>query len=394
MTARALSKVVIHGPPPSQIHLPPDLFREEYLAIAQNVFGLATVILAVAILRPTGALPPREAAFPPVPKWALALSLLYLGLVALATRTIATAAYGTEESVVLDGNLRAGGQALFSSVLLYELYRQADLRKMRVLVAAGLFFLLFLITNYIKGSTGLASGYVIVAFILFFSLEQRRSKRFLMLSAGVAMVVGLTVVVREIRYSFFETGFEAMEKAVSGREEFDEPLGVEAQDDMEARSNGAQYAAHCLECIYLYERGISRGWRSLIGPLEYTFKPSIVLGPLGLERSKDAPYELAEYFSHFGGIYVLAEAFWNGGYLGILVIWTFIVLVASACDRRYATSASWLFIACNFAPGLLMGMGYGFNQVMRGLINALLVLGAYKVFILLGRRPVPVANPL
>jgi hypothetical protein len=71
----------------------------------------------------------------------------------------------------------------------------------------------------------------------------------------------------------------------------------------------------------------------------------------------------------------------------------FIVLLASACDRRYGRSATWLFIACNFAPGVLMGMGYGFNHLMRGLINGLLALVAYRLLQVFGRRSLPSPVP-
>ena len=137
-------------------------------------------------------------------------------------------------------------------------------------------------------------------------------------------------------------------------------------------ANGSQYAAHVLECIQLYQGGVSREWKSIYLPLEYTFKPAAVINALGLTRSEEAAWELARYFIHGGGIYLLGELYWNGGYLCVVLVFLGIAWWSYLCDTRSADSFFWCVCACFFYVGLLQGMGYGFAQVSRGMINGLI----------------------
>jgi hypothetical protein len=114
-------------------------------------------------------------------------------------------------------------------------------------------------------------------------------------------------------------------------------------------------------------------------PILFTFEPAFLLEPLGITRPKDAPWELGEYFVHGGGIFVVGELYWNGGYLCVAIVVALILGAAYLCDTRYRTSFVWLMLLCQFAPTLLMGVGYGFAQVSRGFINGLIVLAVYYV---------------
>jgi hypothetical protein len=132
-----------------------------------------------------------------------------------------------------------------------------------------------------------------------------------------------------------------------------------------------------LMCEALYDNGISRQWRSIYDVIEYTFKPSFLERWLGWERSIDSRWELGHYYTHLGGIFVLGEFYWNGGWLCVMVMVTLLSFFASIVDMRYRASPFWLMMLVQFAPSLLMGCGYGFAQISRGAINGLLATGTY-----------------
>ncbi|MGO9662535.1 MAG: hypothetical protein ACLP66_04405 [Polyangia bacterium] len=128
----------------------------------------------------------------------------------------------------------------------------------------------------------------------------------------------------------------------------------------------------------MYDGGFSREWRSIYNVVEYTFKPSFLLSTFGWERSIEAAWELADHFIHGGGIYVLGEFYWNGGFLCVVIMATALSFFCFIVDKNYRASPFWLMMLSQFAPSLFMGYGYGFAQVSRGAINGLLVAVAYK----------------
>ena len=160
---------------------------------------------------------------------------------------------------------------------------------------------------------------------------------------------------------------------------------------MEGTGNGVQYAAHVLACISLYEAGISREWRSIYESLANTFRPSFLQEPLGLWRPKEAAWELGEYYVHGGGIFVLGELYWNGGYPCAIIVLTALLWFCWRCDSGPRTGFTWLLILCNFAPSLLQGTGYGFSQITRGAVNGGIALA---IAALARRRWRPAMQPL
>ena len=146
----------------------------------------------------------------------------------------------------------------------------------------------------------------------------------------------------------------------------------------ETTANAGQTAAHILECVTLWDAGISREWRSIYDVIEYTFKPSFLLRALGWKRSIEAPWELREHFVHGGGINILGEFYWNGGFLCVVVMATALAFFCYTIDKKWRASPFWLLMLTQFAPTFLMAYGYGFAQTSRGAINGLLVFGAYR----------------
>lgn len=375
-TLLALLHFQRYGQPASQSFLPGSLFEPRYLEIASNAFAIVTALLVVSVLwRPKKRPPADPRSLPAVPRplvWAI---LAYFAVAFAYSPTIATSAY--ENAAWTIGGVNLGGlNAFLNSLLIYEAYRRTALGRWRPWVAAMGVFLLFFCTDYLKGSTGLASGYIAVGLVLLLSLERRRGLRLGMLLGAMAAMILVAGLVRSIRQDFHERGSAALDEAWSSW--MGERQGsAQTAEGIEYQGNGTQYACHVLECIALYEEGMSRGWRSIVNPVIYTFEPSFLLEPLGLERPLDAPWELGRHYIHGGGIYIVGDLYWNGGYLCVLLIGLLIVALAYTCDTRYLSSAGWLMVACQFSPGLLQGMGYGFAQIFRGGFNGILAMAMY-----------------
>jgi hypothetical protein len=371
---RGLSLAAEVGQPRSQSFLPASVFSNANLEIAATLFFLQAVLLACFVLWPERAPATPPPPPPEVPRWLRWALAAYFVVVTLSTRTVLTHSYADPGRNLVGFNL-SGAHALLTSLVLYEVARRVKSGLTKP--ATGLLFILglFIVTDYLKGSTGFATGYVIIAAILLFREEPRRLRRWLMVCTAMASAVALALAVRGVRATFFEEGTQAVST-------FAERLGSQEQrtaqsgEGLELFGNGAQYAAHILECISLYEAGVSREWRSIYLPLEYTFKPSFLVEPLGLSRPKEAAWELSEYYIHGGGIFVLGELYWNGGYFCAVVCLAGLFWFCRRCDLGSRDSALWLLFVCEFAPSLLQGMGYGFAQVSRGALNGLVVLGA------------------
>ncbi|GAC1370062.1 MAG: hypothetical protein NVSMB47_19590 [Polyangiales bacterium] len=371
---RALSHVEALGQPRSQAFLPPSIFSLANLAIAQNLFLLSTALLAVAVLLPGPAGRAPEP-LPRLPRWLFALILLYLAAVIFSQKTILTHSYTDPDRYLYGFNL-SGGHALIASIFLYEMVRRAMTGEWTRLAAFGSLLLLFLLTDYLKGTTGLATGYLVVSAFLVLGGEPRLRKRWLTLGGAMAAIVLMALIVRGTRATLFNEGTSSIASLRDTLQD-DERRTSRTGEGAEVMGNGVQYAAHVLECIALYEAHVSREWRSIYLPVLYTFQPRFVIDLLGLERAKEAAWELGDYYIHGGGIYVLGELYWNGGYLCAAIVYTFLMLFCWLCDTRWRTSFVWLLLLCEFAPGTLQGVGYGFAQVSRGILNGLLVLACY-----------------
>ena len=369
VTLRSLGNMARFGPPERQAYLPRSIYSPQALGIAWNIFAIATLILALIVLVPGVRRPPQ--ALRPLPRWLLWALGLYFAAVILSSRTILTHSYADPERHVFDLNL-SGIHALLVGLLLYEVYRRVRDGLLRPASALGLLLLLFIATDYLKGSTGFPTGALIgIGFMALGSMGLAWPRRLANVAVMLLALGTLSLSVRSVRAALHAEGGEALRNVV-----VETPLLEQSRarqgEGAEMLANGSQYAAHVLECIQLYQGGVSREWKSIYLPLEYTFKPAAVINALGLTRSEEAAWELARYFIHGGGIYLLGELYWNGGYLCVVLVFLGIAWWSYLCDTRSADSFFWCVCACFFYVGLLQGMGYGFAQVSRGMINGLI----------------------
>jgi hypothetical protein len=391
---RAFANIAQFGQPDSQSFLPRGLFSEARLESAAWIFVIVVPLsLLFAILPSPPATHGRKQPapnLPPLPRWVLILLALYFLVYIASMRTILAGAYASEGQIRFEAP--AGGvQALMVGLVTYELYRRVRDAGMSPFTAFAILAGLFLLTDYSKGATGFATGFLLNGAFLFFSTRTTARRRLLPLVCIVLTIATLALVIRAVRQRLHDDGTEVLASATSGlvTAETDRERNAEG---IEERSNGAQIAAHTLECVWLYESGHDRGWRSLYNPILYTFQPAFLLKALDMTRPREAAWELGDYFIHGGGIFVFGELYWNGGYFCVFSMTLALLLTTWYVDVSRYRSIAALVLACQFTPALLQGTQYGVAYGIRGLSNGLIALLILKL-LNYARRRVPIATP-
>lgn len=369
---RALSNIDSFGAPIGMRYLPGALFSSSALGIAAAIFALSTCVAVLTVVlpsRPAVANPSRD--LPPLPWWMVWLLGAYFVAYVFSKKTIFTAAYGVDGFQNFSLEL-AGFSALLQGLVLYELYRRVATGALGRGKAFAFVIGFAVIVHFFKGQTGFAAGFIITAAFLLLTVSEKRVRTSINVVLVVLGCLVAVVLVRGIRAELHTGGLETVDAVVDAASIAEEERTRTGQG-LENRTNGTQNAAHILMCIKLHDSGKDRGWRSITSAIAYTFQPSFLQEPLGFERPIDATWELAEHFIHGGGIHLLADLYWNGGYVCVALMMLIISMWIAFCDSRFRSSFWWLMFTCMFAPPSLMGVGYGFNHFARGFFNGCIV---------------------
>jgi hypothetical protein len=379
LVARALSGFERWGQAAHASYIPSYVFSIDNLntAAVLMAISLASLVGISTVSRNAHARIGSET--PGVPRWALVAIGAYLIALLGARSSILTGGYAGEADIRYNLEL-AGGHVLILSLLLYELIR----RRLLSTISAGRAFLVMLVvglTQYSKGVVGITTGYLIVSAIILVphTNSPKRFGNMARICVLILAVVSLSSLVRGTRAALHEGGADAVKTFFEGALGTKDAFQDENSGNVETSTNAGQSATHMLMCIALYDSGVSREWRSIYDVVEYTFLPSVVAEHFGWQRSINAPWELADHFIHGGGINILGELYWNGGYLCAVLMILAITFFCFQVDTRYRAGPFWLMMMSQFAPTFLMGYGYGFAQISRGAINALVVVVAYTI---------------
>jgi len=89
-----------------------------------------------------------------------------------------------------------------------------------------------------------------------------------------------------------------------------------------------------LETTYLYERGIRRNGKTYLNLISQRI-PSFIAEVIGYERPVSEPWVLAEYFQHGGGIFMVAEGYWNFGLAGVIGLAVVLAYICIAIEKFY-----------------------------------------------------------
>jgi hypothetical protein len=382
LVLRSLALMAEHGRPATIPYVPTFVFQGERIVVAGHIMLIATLMLVTAVALPSARHRTTRLYLPAVPRWFLWAMAGYYIIITLATRSVFFVAYAGESHSRFTAP--AGGlEVLVSSVAIYELYRRtrdaALPRWKALLILLGILVL----TDFSKGFTGLATGILGAAGILIL-VGDGIGRGWLKGAIFFLSLAGLASVLRLARVDVNERGWDSFVDAaadLASREEH----RTENASGIETAGSAHEFAALTLECIALRDSGNDRNWKSVYLPFLYTFQPNFIIVPLGLERQREAAVEIRDYFVTNGAITVYGEAYWNGGYLGVVLILGAIFCYAYLCDCFCRSNLAWLLLYCNFAPCLAQGVGYGLSYEIRGMVNGLIAVGVYLLFTRLSR---------
>jgi hypothetical protein len=389
----AFRNLELRGQPPAFSYLPEMLFAPPLLRDASEVLSVpTTMFVGAGVVRlnvrtraeplvkiPTGVL------------WALATYFVFL---LFSTRTLFQTVYASADQTLYGATAGGGIYVLAWAVTTFELRRRVDAGQMPAGRALGLVFGMIVFLDFLKGTTGIAAGIVTtVGFLVFIPgilAEGRASvtpqstghstfRAFVAAALLLISLAGMVMFVRNSRTYIATEGIDGAAVIAFGR--LTSLSSSESNEGLEGAANGTQGAAHVLMCVALYDNHHSREWRSIWGPLEYTVKPAVLLGPLGLTRSREAAWELGDYFIHGGGINTFGEFYWNGGYFCLILMSAVTIGFLLAVDVLARRNWAWFALACCIAPGLVQGYGYGFAQVFRGIANGVIFLVPFVAYL-------------
>jgi hypothetical protein len=377
LVARALGSIERYGPPVSQKVIPASIFSSDNLSTAAGMLTVSLVTVVVFTI-----VSPRQrvrigADAPAVPKWILGVIMLLFAAYMGGSATILSTGYADESRTRYDFEL-AGGTTFLCGLLLYEVARR---RLLALVTARKAFFFVFtflFLVFYLKGSTGITTGYLVTSVMVFLPRTgaARRISNLLRIGGALVLILVLSFVVRSVREGLSEGGWTSVRTAIDNAVT-QESTREDSSEGLESTANATQSATHMLLCATLYDSGISREWRSIYDVFQYTFIPSFSERWFGWQRSIDSRWELAQYYAHGGGINLLGEFYWNGGWLCVVIMTTLVSFFVSIIDKYYRARPFWLMMMFQFAPSFLMGYGYGFAQTSRGAINGLIVAGTF-----------------
>jgi len=377
---RAFANIAQYGQPRSQAFLPTMIFGQEGLETSGVIFLISGMLTTLFVALPASIRhrpPHTQLTIPPVPTWGLWAIGIYLAIFTVSVKTIFTGSYATQGQILFDAP-SGGVQAIVVGTIIYELYRRVQARKLTPLRAFIAFLIICFVTDYSKGSTGFATGFLMTGIFLFCSTQTGIVKRWVPLIGALSLIILMALLIRTARHTLHQDGIDALTSAGSTLTSAESSRSENAEG-IEERSNGSQIAAHVLECVWLYDNGYDRQWRSFYNPILYTFQPAFLMKILNIEREEEAAWELGRYFVHGGGLFIFGEMYWNGGYLCVFLMTASLLALAWFVDTRRDVSFNALLFACMFTPSLFQGTQYGVTYPARGFSNAVLAILIFRL---------------
>ena len=215
LAARAMANVAQYGQPESQSFLPGNVFSTDNIEIARTVLVLSVGCSLAFVLagRPTA----RRTLVPPkLPFYNVIYGMiaLYLVTLVLASKTIAQNDYTDPNRTFAVVSL-GGGHALVVGLVLCEFYRRICIKQLKPHRAFLLLLGLCVLTDFVKGATGMATGILVTGAVLFLGHGRTPVRRAAMILSAVILIVTLSALVRGIRESLAEEGVSSVSTFVS-----------------------------------------------------------------------------------------------------------------------------------------------------------------------------------
>lgn len=138
---------------------------------------------------------------------------------------------------------------------------------------------------------------------------------------------------------------------------------------------------HLLHIVDLYDQeGISLAGRTFFELIPQAV-PGVLAQILGFERPTNVSWLLGEYRNHGGGLYIIAEGYWNAGLLGAFLVALAMAMLCVGAERWVRHERPFLASAYfSFLGSVFFGVFYSLQSFVRALEVTILLLVAFRWF--------------
>ena len=224
----------------------------------------------------------------------------------------------------------------------------------------------------LRGDRGGSLGvFITLAFVFYMSSKKPKWQKNLTMLLSAVLLFGFLQVWAAVRAEAHASGvWTSMATNLSAAyPDLSHPLDIQLLP---------QSYWHLLHTIDLYTSGISLNGRT-VPDLVLQSIPSFIADAFHYERPLNGAWLLASYRINSGGIYVIAEGFWNFGMVGALVVAVFLATLAIKLEAWYRNQhpvlASTYFA---FLGTFGFGLFYGVQPLVKSLEVALVIAWFFK----------------
>ncbi len=306
-----------------------------------------------------------ERSFGKATTWAFLIVGNLLLAVTIPGDFITNVSYGTaayyDRSGFAAGN---GGVALLGCLLVtftvVSASRLYGFDSTRFKIACFLALASMMYFRILRGSRGGAIGlFATFAFLYYMNSKLRPWKRTVVLVSASALVLLVFNLLAEVRATAHRAGFAvAFDRSVSSSFTLlDHPMQLNLLPQM---------YWHLLHCVDLYQMNVRLNGQTFVDLLPEAI-PEDVSKFLGIARPISASWRLAAYRIHGGGMFVIAEGFWNFGFPGALFVAGVLALIAMKLEHWYREQEP--ILSCSYFA-FLGTFGFGLYYGLQGFARA------------------------
>jgi len=256
----------------------------------------------------------REQSFARVTLWPALVGAQVIAMLTLRGPLITKAGYWSAEYAKSGGEQDVGLEAIGLFLLVYSILaglRGYGLRHIHFRVTVVVVLLSIVYFRILRGERASVVGFAAFFAVLYYMLSSSRYK---------GLVVGLSCL---LTFAFIRVWvvarWEASFLGLFGSLE----LGLTEFWDWVAAAKGADRVSesfwYMLHVVNLYEGGIRRNGITYLNLIPQMV-PAAIADAIGYVRPLAEPWVLAGYVEHGGGIHMTAEAYWNFGLTGMVVV--------------------------------------------------------------------------
>lgn len=216
---------------------------------------------------------------------------------------------------------------------------------------------------YFRLSRGSRSGaiglFATVAFLYYMNSKLRPWKRVAVLLGASFVLLFFFNMLADVRATAHRVGFErAIDSSVSSSGSLiNHPMKVNLLPQM---------YWHLLHCVDLYQMNVRLDGRTFFDLIPEAI-PQDISDFFHIQRPLSAAWRLAGYRIHGGGMFVIAEGYWNFGMQGALCVALVLALIAAKLEHWFRVQEP--ILSCSYF-GFLGTFGFGIYYGLQGFMRA------------------------